>query len=122
MMWDGKYGMFGHLQGSTAPLPGLGMIMGGGAEMMGSGPAWFGAGSGKVSSLAQAVNVADEWLVESRPGELAEADGRSFPGYYTLDTTLNGKTAGMVSVDASTGAVWYHGWHGRFVAEHSYAS
>jgi hypothetical protein len=23
----------------------------------------------------------------------------------------------MLSVNATTGAVWYHGWHGAFVAE-----
>jgi hypothetical protein len=121
MMWNAKYGMFGHLRGSGGPLPGLGMMMGG-SGMMGSGPLWFGSGSGKVTSLAQARAVASSWLAESRPGEVAEADGRAFPGYYTLDTTLNGKTHGMLSVNASTGAVWYHGWHGTFVAEHAYVS
>jgi hypothetical protein len=40
-----------------------------------------------------------------------------FPGYYSFDTTLNGKTHGMLSVNAATGAVWYHGWHGTFLSE-----
>jgi hypothetical protein len=29
-----------------------------------------------------------------------------FPGYRTFDTTVNGKTLGMLSVNVSTGAVW----------------
>jgi hypothetical protein len=43
-----------------------------------------------------------------------------YPGYYTFDTTRNGKTFGMLSVNASTGAVWYHGWHGSFLAEQDF--
>ena len=43
-----------------------------------------------------------------------------FPGYYTLDTTRNGKTVGMLSVNARTGAVWHHGWHGRFLGEQEF--
>ena len=83
---------------------------------------WYGAGTGKVTTLTQAVTVANAWLATSRPGETAETDGRIFPGYYTLDTIRNGKTTGMLSVNESSGAVWYHGWHGAFVAEHQYAS
>jgi hypothetical protein len=43
-----------------------------------------------------------------------------FYGYYTFDFTLNGKIAGMLSVDASTGQVWYHSWHGAFIQEIEY--
>ena len=45
---------------------------------------------------------------------------RAFPGYFTLDTTYGGKEAGMISVNAATGAVWYHGWHGGFLAGREY--
>ncbi|MEV8027533.1 hypothetical protein [Cellulosimicrobium funkei] len=38
-----------------------------------------------------------------------------FPGYYTLHTLKDGEVEGMVSVNAATGAVWSHGWHGSFV-------
>ena len=44
-----------------------------------------------------------------------------FPGYYSFDTTVDGKTHGMLSVNASTGAVWYHGWHGAFLGEHDFS-
>jgi len=41
----------------------------------------------------------------------------AFPGYYTIDVTRNGHPIGMLSVNASTGAVWYHAWHGMFIRE-----
>ncbi len=115
MMWNIRYGMLGKLGATRSGVLGPMGMMGGG--MMGGSGAWYGDGSGKVSSVAQAAKVANRWLAISRPGELAEKDGRAFPGYFTFDTARNGKTAGMMSVNASTGAVWYHGWHGRFLAE-----
>ena len=41
----------------------------------------------------------------------------AFPGYYTIDVTRDGKVAGMLSVNAYSGQVWYHGWHGAFIQE-----
>jgi hypothetical protein len=41
----------------------------------------------------------------------------AFPGYYTLETLKGGKITGMISVNASTGAVWPHWWHGAFTAK-----
>jgi hypothetical protein len=40
-----------------------------------------------------------------------------FYGYYTFDFTVNGKIAGMLSVNGNTGQVWYHSWHGDFIQE-----
>lgn len=40
----------------------------------------------------------------------------AFPGYYTLHVLGDGKVTGMLSVNAATGAVWSHWWHGRFVS------
>jgi hypothetical protein len=40
-----------------------------------------------------------------------------FPGHYTMDTVSAGNTVGMLSVNATTGAVWYHTWHGTFIAK-----
>jgi len=40
-----------------------------------------------------------------------------FYGYYTFDFTVNGKIAGMLSVNGFTGQVWYHSWHGGFIQE-----
>jgi hypothetical protein len=121
MMWNTRYGMLARTSETVEPIPGLSMMMGG-AGMMGSPSSWYSGGTGKVTSLNRAVAVADKWLVKARPGETAETDGRAFPGYYTMDTTRSGKTAGMVSVNAATGAVWYHGWHGTFLSERQFTS
>jgi hypothetical protein len=40
-----------------------------------------------------------------------------FYGYYTFDFTVDGKIAGMLSVNGYTGQVWYHSWHGVFIQE-----
>jgi hypothetical protein len=53
----------------------------------------------------------------ARPGSaLTVADPVAFPGYYTLHTLDAGKISGMLSVNAATGAVWYHTWHGAYIA------
>jgi hypothetical protein len=126
MMWNTRYGMMRGYPGGTGSASPWGMMgggmMGGGGGMMGGWSGWYGNGSGKVTSLSQAVQAADTWLGSSRASERAESDGRAFPGYYTLDTVANGKTAGMLSVNARTGAVWYHGWHGTFLSERQFTS
>lgn len=40
-----------------------------------------------------------------------------FYGYYTFDVkeTKNGIKSGMLSVNMTTGQIWYHTWHGRFI-------
>jgi hypothetical protein len=60
----------------------------------------------------QAQDIAQEWA-EDRDG-LAVAEPDAFPGYYTLHTLQDGRIEGMLSVNAVTGAVWYHSWHGEF--------
>lgn len=66
-------------------------------------------------SADQAVAIANRWLQANAAGQKA-ATPEAYPGYYTIDTTSGGKKVGMLSVNATTGAVWYHGWHGQFVA------
>jgi hypothetical protein len=125
MMWNTRYGMLGDTSSTLEPIPGMSMMWGGGMMgngVMGSPSSWYSTGAGKVSSLRQAVTAADKWLARTRPGETANADGRSYPGYFTMDTAVGGKTAGMLSVNASTGAVWYHGWHGTFLGERQFTS
>ncbi len=121
MIWNTRYGM---MAGSSMETnwAGSGMM----ASLMGGGRAtgewngWYAGGKTKVTSAARAVAIANAWLAKAHPGEVAGSDARSFPGYYTLDTTIDGKKGGMLSVNATTGAVWYHGWHGGFLAERSY--
>jgi len=63
----------------------------------------------------QARRLADAWLTDNRRGEHAD-EPEAFPGYYTLHTLRGERIVGMLSVHATTGAVWYHTWHGRFIA------
>lgn len=132
MMWNTRYGLLADTSGTPRINSAWGMIGGagmmgsawgmiGGIGMKGGSKAWYGNGSGRVTSLSRAVAVADKWLAKVRPGESAEKkDGRSYPGYFTMDVTRSGKTAGMLSVNASTGAIWYHGWHGAFRSERKF--
>jgi hypothetical protein len=62
-----------------------------------------------------ATRLAGQWLREQRRG-LSVGDAEEFPGYFTLHTLRDGKITGMMSVNAYTGAVWYHTWHGRYIA------
>lgn len=70
---------------------------------------------GATISPDQARRDAEAWLAGNRPGEHAD-EAETFPGYYTLHTLRDGRIVGMLSVHATTGAVWYHTWHGRFIA------
>jgi hypothetical protein len=63
----------------------------------------------------QAQQIAQQWLDQNQPGSATET-ADTFPGYYTFHFTRDGQLSGMLSVNASTGAVWYHTWHGAFVA------
>jgi hypothetical protein len=95
MMWNTKYGMMG------------GRGMGG---MMGY---W---GSEMRITPEEATRIAQEWLDLNLPGTQAEEHADAFYGYYTLHTLQDGRISGMLSVHGTTGQVWYHTWHGDFVA------
>jgi len=129
MMWNTRYGVMtgrtrGGMIGSGAMGGGSGM-MGSGAGMM-SGEGMMGSGggttwmppSGTISgplSARQAIELAKRWLAQ-RDSSLTVPDADAFPGYFTMETVRNGTIVGMMSVNASTGAIWDHWWHGRFVA------
>ncbi len=66
-------------------------------------------------SPVQAERIANEWLADHREG-LTAGQAEAFPGYYTLHTLDGDQIVGMLSVNGTTGAVWYHTWHGDFVA------
>ena len=128
MVWNTRYGMMGGSGSSPAMGSSRGMGRGatrggtgmtGGPGMMGggsfAGPSPAPGSSAATVNAAQAQRLAQQWLDANRSGlKAAEAEG--FPGYYTLHVERGGKIEGMLSVNASTGAVWYHWWHGRFVA------
>ncbi|MEU9125019.1 hypothetical protein AB0C96_35140 [Streptomyces sp. NPDC048506] len=66
-------------------------------------------------SPAQAQDRARQWL-RDRDSGLTVGEVEAYPGYYTLHTLRSGKINGMLSVNASTGTVWDHTWHGRYIA------
>lgn len=94
MMWNTKYGMMS------------GSMMGGGQA---AGP--------MTVTAEQASRLAQSWLNVNQPGNTVGKPD-TFYGYYTFDfLAANGRPAGMLSVNGYTGQVWYHTWHGAFVAK-----
>lgn len=94
MMWNTKY----------SPM----------AFMMGG---WFNQASGKMTvTVDQARANAAQYLKTYLPNATVEDKGDAFYGYYNFDVLQNGKTYGMLSVNGYTGAVWFHTWHGDFIA------
>lgn len=91
MMWNARYGM--HRRGPT------------------------GRSGRQVNTVApeEAVAIAQRWLDRNRPGVFADDHADPFYGYYTIHTIQDGRVEGMLSVHGTTGQVWYHTWHGRFL-------
>lgn len=99
IMWNTKYSM-----------------MGGG--MMGQGMMGYRNQVTATMPIAKdkALQLAQAYLDTNLNGAKVE-DATQFYGYYTIDYTVNGNIAGMLSVNGQTGQVWYHSWHGNFVQE-----
>lgn len=89
-----------------------------GAVVTEYGPAmmWTGGGNASAMPAERATTIAIQWLQANAPGETVGSTDL-FPGHYTMDTIAGGNTVGMLSVNAATGAVWYHTWHGTFIAK-----
>ncbi len=94
MMWNTKYtfttGMCNWFRGTTTAAP--------------------------TVTLDQAKANAQEYLNTYLPGTTV-GDETTFYGYYNVEVLNNGVTYGMLSVNAYTGQVWYHTWHGTFIQE-----
>jgi len=142
MMWNTRYGMMsgssragmmggnsssGMMGGNSSSgmmgSAGSGMMgggMGSGNGMMGSyggSPNWTPPTSGTTGPVTatQVRQIANTWLA-GKDKALIAGEPDAMPGYFTMETLRNGKVDGMLSVNASTGALWYHWWHGQFVA------
>ena len=125
MMWNTKYGHMawwgGPGYGVMGPGSGSGMMGGGygGPGMMG-GYGYAAPGTvepgGTPLTLARAKVMAQQFLNVHLAGTKID-EALTFPGYYTIDVGRNGHPVGMLSVNAYTGAVWYHAWHGAFIQE-----
>lgn len=87
MMWNSKYGMMGASQETQIK-----------------------------TTPEQALNIAQDFLDVVYPGTKA-GEIKSYFGYYTIMTTLNGKHYGMLSVNGYSGEAWYHTLHGMFISE-----
>ena len=96
MMWNTKYGMMGRSGG-----------------MMGN---WYGNTQSGIATVSpeQAKQYAQAYLDLYNKGTTV-GDADPFYGYYTLETLKDDKTSGMLSVNAYTGQVWDHTWHGSFI-------
>ncbi|MFH9866118.1 hypothetical protein ACH4NT_08525 [Streptomyces lydicus] len=75
----------------------------------------YGSRSTARIPAAQARTLAQQWL-HDHGSTLTAGDPEPYPGYYTLHTLRSGKIVGMLSVNSSTGQVWYHSWHGTYLA------
>jgi hypothetical protein len=73
-------------------------------------------GDAAAVDATKARTIATSWLAANQAGTtIGSID--AYPGYFTLDLQRNGTVSGMMSVNSSTGAVWYHTWHGAFIAK-----
>ena len=126
MMWNTRYGMMndspsrdsgGMMGGSESGIMGNGMMRGSDNEMMGgrADPAGTPGPTEAHISSAQAQQLAQGWL-DGLDSKLTAGEPDAFPGYYTLHVLSGSEVAGMLSVNAATGLVWNHSWHGRFLS------
>ena len=65
-------------------------------------------------SIDRAHQIAQTWLDRQGSGNSPGAPD-AFYGYYTFHFLKGGQIAGMLSVNGSTGQVWFHSWHGHFI-------
>jgi hypothetical protein len=79
----------------------------------------YGAGRVQAGSLsydlAGAQQLAEDFLTGYLPGSQIQ-ESHALPGYYTFDFGRN-ETESMLSVNAFSGQVWVHTWHGSFIGD-----
>ena len=101
MMWNLRYGMHTGLY----------------AGMMGQWNVPAGADGVEMTvSPEQARESAQQFLDNTYSGLTAASEGDTFYGYYTFEVLQGDTVAGMLSVNGYTGQVWFHQWHGDFIA------
>ena len=114
MMWNTKYGHMGGSRMTLAPGAHLPRAQVPGSAGVGGWGGWQTGGPTSVTP-EKALELAQEWLDQYLPGTSAAEKADAFYGYYTIHTLKEGQVAGMLSVNSSTGEVWYHTWHGDFI-------
>lgn len=103
MMWNTEYGH---------PAGGYGHHAAGFQGMM---RGWSQPQGDPDVTAEEAVSLAQAYLDEALPGTRADEHADAFPGYYTLHVLSDGVVEGMLSVNAYSGDVFPHTWHGQFV-------
>lgn len=77
----------------------------------------YGAGrvqtGGSGYDLAGAQKLAEDFLTDYLPRSQIQ-ESHTLPGYYTFDFGRN-ETEGMLSVNAYSGQIWVHTWHGFYL-------
>jgi hypothetical protein len=76
---------------------------------------WAAAAAVPLSGPALSF-LAQNWLGANQPGTTATSPDPP-TAYYTVDFQMHGKLVGMLSVNGSSGAIWFHSWPGSFVQE-----
>ncbi len=92
--------------GVVFPEPGPNMMWRGASRYLGTQPRY---------DIEAAKNLALEFLKGYLPGSQI-LEEQAFDGYYTFDFGRKG-IEGMLSVNAYSGEVWVHTWHGVFLGE-----
>jgi hypothetical protein len=78
-------------------------------------------GAGRVQNgssgydLAGAKKLAEDFLTGYLPGSQIQ-ESHSLPGYYTFDFGRN-EIESMLSVNAYSGQIWVHTWHGSYIGD-----
>lgn len=112
MMWNLKYGMMSGFGGYGM----MGMMMGGMGNMMGQAAPADPSAEMPVTpekAVETAQTYLDTYFKDANLTVESKAD--RFYGYYTLEVSQNGQTAGMLSVNGYTGQVFPHTWHGKLI-------
>ena len=115
MMWNTEYGMMDDSGMMSMMMTGMGSdkMNGQYGNMMAN---WITTVDAEISvTAAEASGLAQAYLDDILPGTTADDHADTFPGYYTLHVERDGKIIGMLSVNAYTGDVFLHHWHGDFI-------
>jgi len=67
-------------------------------------------------TMEAAAAQAQQALKEESADLSIDPAGVAFHGYYTYEYQVDGKTAGLISVNAEDGDYWFHNWLGNFIS------
>jgi hypothetical protein len=102
--------LLGRYNGLVMPEPGPNM-------MWNTNSAMRSAFANRVQVDQAAAEALAETFLETYLPDATVTRAQQFPGYYTFDYG-RGTTEGMLSVNAYSGEVWVHTWHGTLLSEH----